>query len=625
MPDLLDRRAMEAGLRELVAGPGGAADPNTPPARAQALLDRAFAERHPERRVRLAKQALQLYPDCADAYVLLAEHTRSRKEALALYQKGVAASERVLGPNPFQEDVGSFWGLLETRPYMRAREGLALSLWTAGRREEAVGHLQDMLRLNPGDNQGLRFTLAGFLLFLDRDEDLAKLLDQYPDEGMATWAYTKALLAFRQHGDTPEARGLLKDARKRNKHVPDYLLGRKDRPAERPGYYSPGQESEAVMYIGGFLASWKSTPGAIAWLRESEGKPKAAKEASRPKGPLGVIKKWLNERLAQSDDVWQADVRPLANWIMIAGEKVRPWAVLVTSRSNDLVLAHELTEEEPAAAFLWDTLVEAMQHPLAGEPHRPTELQVRPDERWVSLRPHVEAIGTRLVFSEELDQADVVFKSMSEHIAGKPEPGLLDMPAVTPEQVGSFYESAADFYRQAPWKQVADTSAIKVECGKFQSGPWYAVVMGQAGLTTGLALYEDLDTVRRLWAGDLEDRESARQGVVTSVTFGEEMDIPVADLEAARRYGWRVARRDAYPSVFHKERGLSVRPPLAWELELMEGCLRAVPDFVKRHMLDDPAREEVTVPVASGPLKLALSWVVEDAAEDGGAAAPQVD
>ena len=100
--------------------------------------------------------------------------------------------------------------------------------------------------------------------------------------------------------------------------------------------------------------------------------------------------------------------------------------------------------------------------------------------------------------------------------------------------------------------------------------------------------------------------------MATTVTFGEEWDIPVADLEAAKKHGWQVARPDAYPEVFHKERGLSLRPPLAWELELMEGCLRAVPEFVNRHKQDDPAREEMTVPVASGQLKLVLSWVVEE-------------
>ncbi len=185
------------------------------------------------------------------------------------------------------------------------------------------------------------------------------------------------------------------------------------------------------------------------------------------------------------------------------------------------------------------------------------------------------------------------------------------MPGLTPAQVGSFYEAAACFFRQAPWKKVGFEAAIQVECGKFQSGPWYAVLMGQSGLTTGLALYEDLQALRRMWAGERADEDNARQSVATTVTFGEEWDIPVADLEAAQKHGWQVARPDAYPEVFHKERGLSLRPPLAWELELMEGCLRAVPAFVARHPQGDPAREEMTVPVASGELKLALSWVAD--------------
>lgn len=43
----------------------------------------------------------------------------------------------------------------------------------------------------------------------------------------------------------------------------------------------------------------------------------------------------------------------------------------------------------------------------------------------------------------------------------------------------------------------------------------------------------------------------------------------------------------------------------------MEACLRGVPEFVTGHPQGDPAREETTVPVASGPLKLVLSWVAE--------------
>jgi tetratricopeptide (TPR) repeat protein len=602
---------MERVMQQLVARLRGEADQDTPLARAHELLLQAYREDDEERRVRLAHDALALCPNRADACVLLAEHATSRKEALRLYEQGLAAGERALGPDAFQRDVGHFWGLLETRPYMRARLGLAHALWTAGRRDEAVQHLQDMLRLNPGDNQGVRYTLAGFLLFLDRDDDLDRLLQQYPEEGSAAWAYTKALLAFRRHGDTPEARQLLKEAKKTNKHVPAYLLGEKFPPDEPPGYYSPGDESEALEYIGSFMAGWKSTPGAVAWLRENA-QAKNPKEGPSPRGPLGFIKKWLNKNLPQEYDVWQAEFRQTPNWVRVAGQPVRPWMVLVTSRSNHLILAHQVAEEEPSPALLWDMLVRAMQHPAAGEPHRPTELQVRAGERWEALRPHVEEVGVSLAVADELDQVEAVFEAMSEHLGGKPKPGLLDMPGVTPAQVASFYEVAAFFFQQAPWKKVGYEVAIKVECDRFRSGPWYAVLMGQSGLSIGLALYEDLQTLKALWAGDMGDEESARQTVGTSVTFGEEWDVPVADLEAAKKHGWEVARADAYPEVIHKERGLSSRPPLAWELELMEGCLRAVPEFVARHPQGEPAREEITVPVASGPLKLVLSWVGEE-------------
>jgi hypothetical protein len=162
-----------------------------------------------------------------------------------------------------------------------------------------------------------------------------------------------------------------------------------------------------------------------------------------------------------------------------------------------------------------------MQNPAAGEPHRPTELQVRPDRRWEALRPHLDQIGVGLVVSDNLGRMEVVFRELGERLGGKPKPGLLDMPGVTPAQVASFYEAAAVFFRQAPWKQVGHEAAIRVECARFQSGPWYAVLMGQSGLEMGLALYEDLEALRSLWAGGRADEEMARHSVATTVTFGE--------------------------------------------------------------------------------------------------------
>ena len=130
-------------------------------------------------------------------------------------------------------------------------------------------------------------------------------------------------------------------------------------------------------------------------------------------------------------------------------------------------------------------------------------------------------------------------------------------------QVADFYQAAAGYYRRAPWRKLGDETAIKVECDRFESGPWYAVVMGQAGITYGLALYDNLKTLKRLWTKKMSDEEGARSMQVFSVMFDDKTGINTADLDACETYGWEVAGPEAYPAIFRKERGMTMRPPLA--------------------------------------------------------------
>jgi tetratricopeptide (TPR) repeat protein len=240
----------------------------TPLDKAQELIYDAWQESGRER-VNLAKRALEVCPDCADAYVILAQKAEgSPLEALALYREGVEAAERALGPDYFEEDVGHFWGILETRPYMRARLGLAMTLWELGKQVEAVSHLRDMLRLNPGDNQGIRYILASCLLMMDGDEELQELLDSYEDEPTACWSYTRALLSFRREGDTGASRRLLEEAFKCNPHVPDYLLRKKELPGKPPDTIGFVDETEAIEYAFETLLGWSLTPGALEWLKD---------------------------------------------------------------------------------------------------------------------------------------------------------------------------------------------------------------------------------------------------------------------------------------------------------------------------------------------------------------------
>jgi len=238
---------------------------------AQELAYDAWEAESPRERIRLAKKALALSPDCADAYVILAEETaRTPKEAANLYARGVAAGERALGEEGFEEYAGTFWGVLTTRPYMRARLGLALALWEMGKHGDAIAHAWDMLRLNPSDNQGVRYILLDWLLESGDDRQAGELLNRCPGDAAAEWMYGRALHAFRVHGDAAESRRFLAEAVKWNPYVPDYLLGRKRLPRVLPDLIGIGDESEAVSCAAAQMAAWYKTRGALAWLEQND-------------------------------------------------------------------------------------------------------------------------------------------------------------------------------------------------------------------------------------------------------------------------------------------------------------------------------------------------------------------
>jgi tetratricopeptide (TPR) repeat protein len=197
-------------FRQIFSGLVGlpAVEDDSPLGRAQQLLDQAYRAGSWNEQIQLARQAIEISPDCADAYVLLAENSRTPKEAVEWYEKGIAAAERALGPEVFEQEAGHFWLIFETRPYMHARYGLANALWALGHREQALEHYRELLWLNPNDNQGVRYTLADGLLALGGDEELERLLEQYKDDASAYWSYTDLLVVHGGSRRVPSRGGL---------------------------------------------------------------------------------------------------------------------------------------------------------------------------------------------------------------------------------------------------------------------------------------------------------------------------------------------------------------------------------------------------------------------------------
>ena len=235
---------------------------------ANRLADQAWQEQEVDQRLRLARRALEISPDCTEAYLVLAYETKTLEEAQVWLEKAIQAGVRALGQGFIEENAGYLWDWREARPYLRALDGLGENLEALGRIEEALEQFESLLDLNEEDHQGARYDAIRLLLHLKRDKAAEELLDEYEDDGSAIWAYSRALLAFRQSGDIARSRKALREAFKTNPNVPAFLTGASPLPAEAPEAVGFGDESEAIDYALEHYALWWATPGAVDWLKK---------------------------------------------------------------------------------------------------------------------------------------------------------------------------------------------------------------------------------------------------------------------------------------------------------------------------------------------------------------------
>lgn len=175
--------------------------------------------------------------------------------------------EKEHGPEFFKENAGRFWFMHETRPYMMLRTKRARMKFDNKDHAGAIAELQDLLHLNPMDNQGNRFPIASWLVIEKDWEGLKQLIKQF-DEPEVPILSSKALMYYSLAPDSAETKAAKKALLKANKHLVKYLTGQK-KVKEAPEFYSPGQASEAEMYLLEYgKEAWRSVPGALFWLRQ---------------------------------------------------------------------------------------------------------------------------------------------------------------------------------------------------------------------------------------------------------------------------------------------------------------------------------------------------------------------
>lgn len=260
---------------------------------ARDLIVQAFLSSDENERMIKAKEALALSPKCAEAYILLAQIEQDFHARIRLLEKGIDIACAQFDCERFKTPEGFFWQKLTTRPYMRCRAALALALWEFGEKQMAIDHFKTLLKLNPYDNQGLRFHLLSWLLDFDADDaSIDEYFKEYEREHSAFGRYSIALWNFVRYGNEKRSLKALNSALEANKFVPAFVCGSAAIPNFSVKRVVRGSVPEAVAYyrVGG--NAWQKADGAVAWLKDNCGSLLSSKTIFRK---IEAAEEWKSE------------------------------------------------------------------------------------------------------------------------------------------------------------------------------------------------------------------------------------------------------------------------------------------------------------------------------------------
>lgn len=309
-----------------------------------------------------AKKALEIDPGCCDAYVVLSELEESPADRQKLLEQAVEAGRcrhaEMIESLP--EDGPGLWGFHDARPFLQAMYELGNFHRRQFRMEECRAVFEEMLRLNPGDNQGVRYDLVN-VYAMDGDwKAVDRLLARYPDEPSCSFSFTLALSTFRKAAALPgfrpdpekyanpfakirspllrEANGQLKKALEKWPWTGVFLLDCRCLGVMELSRYRHAHPQESLVYAQSAYPAWAVHPDTFLWLatevRRWVGAP-AVKEA---------VRKRLDDFIEMLDVIESVEPRELGLVNGKDGEVVEilfDFCELASEIADDLIAAAE--------------------------------------------------------------------------------------------------------------------------------------------------------------------------------------------------------------------------------------------------------------------------------------------
>ena len=214
------------------------------------LLVQAENAKTKNQAIKLAKEAYDMCPDCFDAVLFQAELEENSIKRDKLLNEGLEfEKDRLEEEGYFEKDnIGHFYGIFETRPYIRGLYRKADYLIADGKAKQARDVCLEILRLNNNDNTGARYLLMAIYAYLEDEKEMLKLYKKYPEESLVM-LFPQFIVSYKL-GKDKEAKELLERINKVNTHFIKFFKGTMKRNEDIPyRHYSHGDSSEVIMYF----------------------------------------------------------------------------------------------------------------------------------------------------------------------------------------------------------------------------------------------------------------------------------------------------------------------------------------------------------------------------------------
>ncbi|MDO5827985.1 MAG: hypothetical protein Q4Q19_06980 [Methanobrevibacter sp.] len=187
------------------------------------------------------------------------------------YQEYIDDFKKNVGEEFFKENEGNFWAIPETRTFMGCLFEQTLLFWQNNEKDKAIDQLKYVLKLNPRDDQGVRYVLLAYLLELDMLEDAQSLMMSYGDDYSTYWSFCELLLDIKKQEDSAIIEMEFGMCVECNEYVVPYLIGDEKIPSDAVGSYDDGDRNEAIFYVQSAGDVWFNDENALSTLKELYG------------------------------------------------------------------------------------------------------------------------------------------------------------------------------------------------------------------------------------------------------------------------------------------------------------------------------------------------------------------